>query len=526
MLRVKVAHIKAVLVFIFLSNTVLSQKGNDSIFFDIDSFNQARYKMVHNNPEQASNYFEKGASYYLKNKDTVYHLYSIVHLSDIKHRQGKFNQAFDLIWDAFPLADNIKNKRPLIEIHQMLGILYQVYDKDSIALYHLKEGLKIAKTYVQTDRTTNSRLTSCYLDVAIQYNAMEDYSLAIKYLDSCYINHPTKEKLHFVDGVYGETYIALGKYKKAQHYLDGVIPFLEKKGHGFQTSISYQMGELKEGFNHPDSAIYYYKKSLHAIDSLEYNIKLKPIVLEALAHLYANINHSQMAYKYMQQAKTISDSLFHAQSALNKDLFEITNKYKEELAHKEEELLAQSKLLLISNKARFRMKLLIGILILLTIIVLIAVKQHNKMKQMAITREKNKAILDIKNKELTANALQIIEKETTVKELLKTIEEANPMQFKVLSRKHKQGNKKIWEDFHLRFTQINSNFYDQLLKLNPDLTPTDLKHCALIKLNFDSKEMSHLLGISTNSVHMARSRIRKKLALMRTENLGNYLATI
>lgn len=526
----KEKRVRLTLLFVFLilifTNKIASQNENDSITYGIVQFNKQRYKMVQDNTEHATDYFEKGARHYLEKKDTIYHLYSIAHLADIKHRQGKFNQAFDLIWDALPLANDVSDKRPLLEIHQMLGILYQVYDKDSIAINHLKEGLNIAKEYTQIDSGYNRRLTSCYLDVAIQYNAMEQHNLAIKYLDSCYINHKSAERLHFVDGVYGQAYLKLREYSKAQSYLNGVIPFLEEKGNGFQTSISYHMGELKEVLNQPDSAKFYYKKSLYAIDSLEYNIKLKAKVLEALSQLYAKTNNNKIAYTYMQEAKTISDKLFHAQSALNKNLFEIKNKYKEDLVKKEEEILAKGKLLNMSNKAMFRLKMLVGILILFTFLVLFAIRQRHKMKQMVITREKNKAILYLKNKELTANALQIIEKETSVKELLKTIEEKDPLQFKVLSRKHKLSNKKIWDDFHLRFTQINSSFFDKLLQVYPDLTPTDLKHCALIKLNFDSKEMSHLLGISINSVHMARSRIRKKLNLKRKENLSNCLNKI
>lgn len=42
---------------------------------------------------------------------------------------------------------------------------------------------------------------------------------------------------------------------------------------------------------------------------------------------------------------------------------------------------------------------------------------------MLYNKEKNDAILEIRNKELTANALQIIEKDHTVSELLETIKE-------------------------------------------------------------------------------------------------------
>ena len=60
----------------------------------------------------------------------------------------------------------------------------------------------------------------------------------------------------------------------------------------------------------------------------------------------------------------------------------------------------------------------------------------------------------------------------------------------------------------------------------PDLSAADLKVCALIKLNFTGKEMSHLLGISLGSVHVARHRLRKKMNLNRSDNLTNYINSI
>jgi len=58
------------------------------------------------------------------------------------------------------------------------------------------------------------------------------------------------------------------------------------------------------------------------------------------------------------------------------------------------------------------------------------------------------------------------------------------------------------------------------------LTPTEEKHCELIKLKFDSKEMARLLNISVSSVHISRYRIRKKMRLERGDDLSNYIASI
>ena len=42
-----------------------------------------------------------------------------------------------------------------------------------------------------------------------------------------------------------------------------------------------------------------------------------------------------------------------------------------------------------------------------------------------------------------------------------------------------KGNKDMWEQFHLRFTEVNTDFYNRLLSKHTNLTATEQKHCAL-----------------------------------------------
>ena len=71
--------------------------------------------------------------------------------------------------------------------------------------------------------------------------------------------------------------------------------------------------------------------------------------------------------------------------------------------------------------------------------------------------------------------------------------------------------------------QINTSFYDSLNKKHDNLSRNELKLCALIKLNFSSKEMADILGVSPDSINKARYRLRKKLNLTRDENLVSYI---
>ena len=88
------------------------------------------------------------------------------------------------------------------------------------------------------------------------------------------------------------------------------------------------------------------------------------------------------------------------------------------------------------------------------------------------------------------------------------------------------GNDQNWEEFEARFISVNKGFYERLKAKYPKLTQGDLKLCALIKLNFSSKDMARLMGISVESVHTTRYRLRKKLGLNREDNLTEFITSI
>ncbi len=505
--------------------------SSDSIYYSEAYFYDNQYIIAQQSPEEAFEYFSRGAEYFMSKNDTINYLYCIVNLSDIEMRKGQFNKSFDLLLENLSKSEKLKNKVPSYRIHQMLGILYGIYGKDSIALSHTKDGLDIAREYSKNNDDNPFSLVSSYLDVAVQYSKMKDYDSALVYLDSCYIVNPKKdERLYFVDGVYGYVYLKKGYYEKSKQYLKGVIPFLKKNGDGFQCDVYYYLAELKLKEQSLDSAIYFYKKSLESIDSLQSNLKLKPKVLKRLSDVYNQKRDYKLAYRYIAESKVISDSLFTAQSYQNKRLFEVKNRYKENLVKTETELEAQNKLLKLGKESRFRLRLLIIVIIVFSCVGIWLLLQRSRMKQKVyqqrLTREKNESLINFKNKELTANTLQLIGKDQMIKELLDALREESSSKYKVFNSRFKQDNKKIWDNFQSRFTETNDEFNNRLLQKYPELTPVDLRHCALIRLGFDSKEMSKLLGISINSVHMARSRIRKKMGLSRDESLSNCLSLI
>lgn len=80
-----------------------------------------------------------------------------------------------------------------------------------------------------------------------------------------------------------------------------------------------------------------------------------------------------------------------------------------------------------------------------------------------------------------------------------------------------------WNLFQNNFDLIHENFFRNLKERYPSLTPTDLKLCSLLRLNYSSKEIAEMLNISIRGVEAARYRLRKKLNLSETENLVDFM---
>lgn len=81
----------------------------------------------------------------------------------------------------------------------------------------------------------------------------------------------------------------------------------------------------------------------------------------------------------------------------------------------------------------------------------------------------------------------------------------------------------FWEVYQNNFNLIHKNFFKKLKEHYPNLTPTDLRFCALLRLNLSTKDIAQFTGLSIRGVEGARYRLRKKLNLTENTNLVDFL---
>ena len=142
-------------------------------------------------------------------------------------------------------------------------------------------------------------------------------------------------------------------------------------------------------------------------------------------------------------------------------------------------------------------------------------QQKIKLQQELMTNnlqleKKNEVLKDIQNKLLIMKS----EKSSDIKTISKTIDKSM----------------EVDDEFELLKTSLeNTNpvFFSTLQeKASGTLTKLDFKYCGYIKLGMSTKEIANHMNIETQSMRMARYRIKQKLNLDRETDLDTYITSV
>ena len=85
------------------------------------------------------------------------------------------------------------------------------------------------------------------------------------------------------------------------------------------------------------------------------------------------------------------------------------------------------------------------------------------------------------------------------------------------------SNQEQWAMFQSNFDCIHENFFKGLKEKYPDLTSTDLRLCALLRLNMSTKDIANMLNLTVRGVESARYRLRKKLDIPAEAGLVDFM---
>jgi len=438
---------------------------------------------------------------------------------------GEYDKSAELYFNALKLYEGLEDKKGMANSLRRIASVYydqKNYDK---ALKYYFQSLNIFK-----EIDDKEGIASGYNDIAAVYGNIHQYEMVEKYLnEAIIINKKLDDKRAYAInninlGVINQRlekyeeakdyyYVALGYFKQLNH------PVLLTKGQIILAGYYFEIHQT-------DSCIDYANKAYTL--GLEYNLK-KSIydATDILYKCYLQQNDSSLSDKFLIINYQIKDSLDIEASVV--ELSKREFKYQMEKEKQVSEMKQQ--------RQDFVVLIIIIILILgLGIILLILTRQKIKAKNTALEKENLEIELAFKNKELALKVMSLLKKNEILSDISKKLvdvkndavkQETKIAINKIYKELQKTTDIEIWEEFELRFKQVHSDFYDQLMKRFPDLTPSEQRLCAFLRLNMSSKEISSLTGQSLNALETARYRLRKKLGISNSQiNMISFLSQL
>ncbi|WP_162555736.1 tetratricopeptide repeat protein [Reichenbachiella versicolor] len=498
------------------------------------------YDMFKDREKTKSLYLETYKKH-IEQEDTTLAIKALIDLGDLYAHGGNFSYSYDNYWDALELAKASNNQVAIMKVHHGLGWQYLIYKRYDLAEKHFKEALKMIKELVTNTSVDTFRLPTYYFPIGSCYRRMEKYNLAKTYLDSADLfQHPSYGST-FTNIERGMIKINEGEFRNALKLMLPELQLIAEKHPKYNTIFHYAIARSYRGLNMLDSSKFYFESAIHAAHEYTSHIDVLPSIYEDYSSLMLSMGEVYTSYSWLKKAKELNEEMFDSRIGKNAQILEIKDQYRNGELEKAQLIKDKEILALQQEDKVWRLRIIIsGIIITSLLLIIFLIYRHFRIKyktkkgylheKREIERRRMQDVIDAKNKEMTASTLQVIQKEEILSELkvqLKKIsKELNSPQLNKIASGISVSTSQNWKEFETRFIQVNERFYSELNNKYPDLSLGDQKVCALIKLNFSGKDMSRLLGISIESVHTARYRIRKKLNLGRKDNLEKIIGEI
>jgi tetratricopeptide (TPR) repeat protein len=261
------------------------------------------------------------------------------------------------------------------------------------------------------------------------------------------------------------------------------------------------------------------------------NIWLKSIVLEELKTITTNLRD----YKKCCEIQAVLDSV-NATFNLEEQLKMVNSM---QLQHEYAEAEAQAQYERDMERIRETRKsvityFIIAVLLLAIILSLIMLSRKNiVLKAKQAEKERLSDELEGKKQELVSKLLSQTKANDTLNEVKEQLASMEGMKeedradilVKTVRKINEVINANSDDNLDFYFLQVHPKFYDNLRRDFPDLTLGELRLCALIKLNMNTKDIASINNITINGVKVARWRLRKKLGMNdANDNLSDFLA--
>ncbi len=282
--------------------------------------------------------------------------------------------------------------------------------------------------------------------------------------------------------------------------------------------------------NRLDSARYYLDRSLQLLNSYwpRKLLQEKKFLQDAYytkAEYHQAMNQSDSVFYYLNQYTQLHDSLERVTVLSGNKIAKL--RIASEQNHNKVQML-------LANKEAMEQKrnwIVIGMSLLLVALVIFLDRQRKLARYQQQLVEAQKEALEMEaiaaRQQLDLFTRNLVEKTSLLEQVQKKLGEHQQLSEQEDMLKQLTSQAILTEDDWLRFKRLfdkmNPSFFNALRERAKDISVAEQRMAALIHLKLTSRQMAAILGISVDSVHKTRQRLRQRLQQPADVNLGDYL---
>jgi len=414
------------------------------------------------------------------------------------------------------------------EDYQFLAeVLYKVKEYKNSIYYAQK-----AVNAWQNSKDSNHFLhVSCINTVALGYHRQKMYDSAFYYYNRALkkaTEIDNKVWVGIVSGNMAQIYYDQGNYEKAKPLFELDSRTSNEAGVYDNAANSMQwLARTEAALGNIPAAKEKLQKAFNLLKVEPDDVYLKNSYLTGSIIFQAAGNYDS-AYYYYKLYSTLNDSL---EKIVNTSSVSISKaRFNDKISQHKIQNLNRDK----RSQILLRNMIIAGIIIA-SILALLLVNRNRlktKLKMEKAEQEKmlmNQEILSAKE-QLQMFTQNVLEKNTLIENLQEIIKSKQHLADRQ-SLINDLSNQTIlteaeWIKFKLMFEKTYPDFFAILKSKYPEITIAEQRMAALIYVQLSTKQIASMLGISPDSVHKTRQRLRQRLGINADTDLEQYIASI
>ncbi len=498
---------------------------------EIDSLNSVADQYTTSYPAVAEQFGERALDRSLALGYSRGEAGAYLNIAALNRTRSNLPKALESGWHAHNLYHDLSDSTRMAVALNLLGNIYKELNQMDSALAVLYRSMAVNARDLKTKGMTLNNIGSVYIEGNHYDSASKYYHMALE----------IRQEIKDLAGL-GVTYGNLGilalerdsDFEGAKRYYQQSINIKLANRDLFNLAFSYiNMGNLYRNYELFDTARTYYALAVNIADSA----KAKGVQSAAYVR-WARSERRAGNIAKAEEYDRLADGLYievleerqQTELAQLQAGFQLRDKQRElQLRVKDIAILEKDKRLLF-----FQLTLLVICVVFLFVMLWFQNRRRKSDRELQIVRQAQlENEIETKNNELSLFTVNLIKKQQMMDELdllSKKIKRQSSLEgvkreTSALQRivNDQRRSDREWENFRVYFERVHFDFFKKMQAEFGDLTVNELRLAALIKMNLSIKETASILGIESDSVKTARSRLRSKLGLARDQNLGSFL---